>query len=69
MACEFEKLQGTPYIFGAINGNHILIIAPLINPTSYYCWKGFYSTLLQGAVDAKCKLWKNDFGWASCCHD
>jgi hypothetical protein len=37
MAYEFEELQGTPYIFGAVNGNHILIIAPLTNPTSYYC--------------------------------
>jgi hypothetical protein len=37
MAYEFEEFQGTPYIFGVVNCNHILIIAPLIDPTFYYC--------------------------------
>jgi hypothetical protein len=37
MANEFEEFQGTLYIFGVVNGNHILIIAPLINPTLYCC--------------------------------
>ncbi len=31
--------------------------------------KGFYSILLQGVVDAKCKFWDYDFGWVGCCHD
>jgi hypothetical protein len=31
--------------------------------------KGFYSILLKGVVDAKCKFWDDDFGWVGCCHD
>jgi len=46
MANEFEKLQSIPYVFGVVGGSHISIIAPTIDPTFYYCQKGFYSTLL-----------------------
>jgi hypothetical protein len=53
---EFEALHGIPYILGAIDGSHIPIIAPPYDPISYYCQKGFYSCLLQGVVDAKCKF-------------
>jgi hypothetical protein len=34
---SFESLHGIPYIIGAINGNHIPIVAPKIDPKSYYC--------------------------------
>jgi hypothetical protein len=37
--------------------------------TTYYYWKGFYSIILQGVVDADCKFWDYDFGWAGSCHD
>jgi hypothetical protein len=37
MTYEFEELQGIPYVFEVVNGSHILIILPPINPTSYYC--------------------------------
>jgi hypothetical protein len=57
MAVEFEKLYGIPYIIGAVDGSHIPIIVPPIDPTSYYCRKGFYSALLQGVVDKDCKFW------------
>jgi hypothetical protein len=69
MAAEFEKLHRIPYIIGTIDGSHIPIIAPPIDPTSYYYRKGFYSTLLQRAVDKDCKFWDFDFGWARRCHD
>jgi hypothetical protein len=42
MANESEEVQDIPYVFGAINGRHILIIAPPIDPTSYYCQNGSY---------------------------
>ena len=69
MAAEFEALKGIPYVTGAVDGSHISIIAPPIDPTSYYCRKGYYSVLLQGIVDSKCQFWDYDFGWAGCCHD
>ena len=69
IVAEFEELRGLPYVIGAVDGSHIPIIAPPIDPTSYYCRKGFYSALLQGVVDSKCKFWDYDFGWVGCCHD
>jgi hypothetical protein len=49
---EFERLRGISYIIGAIDGNHIPIIAPSKDPVPYYCRKGFHSALLQGVVNA-----------------
>jgi hypothetical protein len=69
IAAEFEELRRLPYVIGAVDGSHIPIIAPPIDPTSYYCRKGFYSALLQGVVDSKCRFWDYDFGWAGRCHD
>jgi hypothetical protein len=56
----FENLHGIPYILGAIDGNHIPIVAPKVDPKSHYCQKGFYSTLIQGIVNSKCNFW--DYG-------
>jgi hypothetical protein len=69
IAVEFEKLHGIPYIIGVVDGSHIPIIVPSIDPTSYYCRKGFYSALLQGVVDKDCKFWDFDFGWVGRCHN
>ena len=66
---EFEALHGIPLIIGAIDGSHIPIIAPSNNPVSYHWRKGFYSSLLQGVVDSKCKFWDYDFGWCGWIHD
>jgi len=69
IASEFEALHGIPLVIGAIDGSHIPIIAPPHDPTSYYCRKGFYSCLLQGVVDSRCKFWDYDFGWCGRMHD
>ena len=69
MALEFEEVRGIPYIIGAVDGSHIPIIAPEVDPGFYYCRKGFYSALLQGIVDCKCLFWDYDFGWAGSNHD
>ncbi len=53
----FESLHGIPYILGAIHGNHIQIVAPKVDPKSYHYRKGFYSTLIQGIIDAICSFW------------
>ncbi len=57
----FESLHGIPYILGAIDGNHLPIVAPKVDPKSY-CQKGFYSTLIQGIVNAKCNFWDYGYG-------
>jgi hypothetical protein len=69
IALKFEALHIILYIIGAIDGSHISIIAPPYDLVSYYCQKGFYSYLLQGVVDAKCKFWNYDFGWCGRIHD
>jgi hypothetical protein len=66
---NFKCLHGIPYILGAINGGNVPIITPNVDPKSYYCWKGFYSTLIQGVVDAKYSFWDYDYGWAGSIHD
>jgi hypothetical protein len=66
---SFECLHGISCILGAIDGSHVPIIPPNVDPKSYYCWKSLYSTLTQGVVDAKCSLWNYDYGWASSIHD
>jgi hypothetical protein len=52
-----------------INGSHVPIIAPKVNPKSYYCQKGFYPTLIQGVIGAKCSFWDYDYAWACGIHD
>jgi hypothetical protein len=62
-------LYGIPYILGAIHGSHIQIVAPKVDPKSYHYRKGFYSTLIQGIIDAICSFWDYDYGWARSIHD
>jgi len=70
MANDFEKLQVIIcYIFVVVDASHIPIIAPFVDSTSYYRWKGFFLVLLQDVVDAKCKFWDYDFQWIVHCHD
>ena len=69
IAAKFEALHGIPFILGAIDGSHIPIVALFHDSVSYYCRKGFYSCLLQGVVDAQCKFWDYDFGWAGRIYD
>ncbi len=55
--------------FAVVDVGHIPTIAPFVNSTSYYCWKGFYLALLQGVVDAKCNFLDYDFQWVVHCHE
>jgi hypothetical protein len=47
-------LHGIPYIIGAIDGSHIIVLAYVINIKDYYCKKSFHSTILQGIVGPDC---------------
>ena len=69
IAIEFEALYGILFIIGTIDGSHISIIASIYDPVSYYCQKGFYSCLLQGVVNSKCKFWDYYFGWCGRIHN
>jgi len=65
----FKCLHGIPCIRGATDGSHVPIIAPKVDPKSYYCWKGFYSTLIRGGIDTKCSFQDYDYGWVGKIHD
>ncbi|XP_032690643.1 putative nuclease HARBI1, partial [Odontomachus brunneus] len=47
----FEATSGFPKVIGAIDGTHINIPAPLIEPVSYINRKGHYSIQLQAVCD------------------
>ena len=68
-ASEFENLHGIPYVVGAVDGSHILIVAPRFHAADYYNRKGFHSILLQAVVSSKCLFWDFDIGWAGSLHD
>ncbi len=65
----FECLHGIPCILGAMDGSHVPIIPPMVDPKSYYCWKSLNSTLIQGVVNVKHSLWDYDYGWVGSIHD
>ena len=69
LASKFEQLHGIPYIIGAIDGSHILVLAPIIGGEDYYCRKSFHSAILQGIVGPDCMFWDYEFGWAGSLHD
>jgi hypothetical protein len=64
----FESVHEIPYTLGSIDGNHIPIVAPKVDPKSYYYQNVFYSTLIQRVIDAKCHFWDYDHGWVRSIH-
>jgi hypothetical protein len=53
---DFKTLHEIPYILDAIDGSHILIVEPKVDPKIMFFLKGFYFTLIQGIVNAKCSF-------------
>ncbi len=66
---DFKTLHEIPYILVAIDGSHVPIVEPKVDPKSCYFLKGFYFTLIQGIANAKCSFWDYDYGWARSIHD
>ena len=48
----------------AIDGSHILVLAPVIGEKDYYYRRSFHLALFQVVVDTKCLFWDYKFGWA-----
>ena len=58
-----------PQCIGAIDGCHIPIASPAMNRTDYYNRKGWYSMILQGAVDHSYRFIDVNIGWPGSVHD
>ncbi|XP_041950967.1 protein ANTAGONIST OF LIKE HETEROCHROMATIN PROTEIN 1-like [Alosa sapidissima] len=69
MATFFNNHWRMPQCVGAIDGNHIPIIAPEEYPRDYFNRKGWHSIILQGVVDGKGLFWDVCVGYAGSVHD
>ena len=66
---EFKTKWGFPQCFGAVDGSHIPIKAPVEFHTDYYNRKGWYSIILQAVVDGSYKFIDINVGWPGKVHD
>lgn len=55
-AAAFQRLCGLSDVIGAIDGCHIRIQRPPVRGGDYMNRKSFYSVLLQGIVDERCRF-------------
>ncbi|XP_070571964.1 uncharacterized protein [Ptychodera flava] len=65
----FRVKWGFPQVGGAIDGTHIPILAPELNPSDYFNRKGFYSIILQAISDDNYCFTNVCVGWAGSVHD
>ena len=69
LASKFQKLHKILYFIDAIDGSHILVLAPIIGGDDYYCKMSFYSVILQGIIGPNYMFWNYEFGWIGNFHD
>ena len=65
----FEKGQGIPMCIGARDGSHIPIRGSFGNSKLLWCFKGFYSLVLQVVAGADYKILSATMGHAGNSHD
>ena len=66
---EFKAKWGVPQCFGSVDGCHISICASSEKNTEYYNWKGWYSMIVQGLVNANYCFLDVCIGWPGSVHD
>lgn len=66
---RFYCIRGLHNVIGAIDGCHIPIKAPHMEPVAYVNRKGFHSVLLQAVVDSRMFFIDCCAGWPGSVHD
>ncbi|KAK3933187.1 Putative nuclease [Frankliniella fusca] len=69
IAQGFEAISAFPKTIGAIDGTHIRIPAPRVNPEAYINRKSYHSIQLQGVCDHKACFINCYLGHAGSLHD
>ena len=62
MAAQFNELWNFPNCIGAMDGKHIQMRRPINSGSYYFNYKGFFSIVLLGLVDADYKFIYIDVG-------
>ena len=65
----FQSKWGYPQCCGAVDGSHILILAPTEFHTDFFNSKGWHSIILQGVVDLRYRFPDITLAWPGCVHD
>lgn len=66
---RFEEKVNFPQVVGAIDGTHVEIKAPLVNPADYFNRKQKYSIVTQAVVDSRLMFMDVSTGWPGSIHD
>ena len=66
---KFEEKLNFPHVVGAIDGTHVEIKAPLINPGDYFNRKQKYSIMTQAVADSRMLFTDVSTGWPGSIHD
>ena len=66
---KFEEKLDFPHVVGAIDGTHVEIKAPLLNPADYFNRKQKYSIVTQAVTDSRMLFLDVSTGWPGSIHD